>query len=85
MELGYYKREPKSNEYQRGFDAGRAVSLNENLGNFNAGRKVGIKEVVEFIGEGPFEHNHSMYGHQMDDCFACRYEAKLKEWNISGD
>ena len=48
----------------------------------NTERKVGIKEVVELIGEEPFEHNYSMYGHEVDDCFACKYEAKLKEWGI---
>ena len=44
--------------------------------------KAGIKEVVEFIGTEPFEHNYSMYGHQVDDCFACKWQDQLKKWGI---
>ena len=39
--------------------------------------KAGAKEVVDFIGKEPFEHNYFS-----DDCFACKWEAKLKEWGI---
>ena len=42
----------------------------------------GRQEVVDFIGRDAFEHNYSMYGHQTHDCFACKYEAKIKEWGI---
>jgi len=57
---------------------------------FNTGEKQGIdkgrKEVVELLGEEPFEHNYSIgiaeREHLTDDCFACRWEAKLKEWGI---
>ena len=50
--------------------------------------KAGIKKVVDFIGEEPFEHNEeyklgtSELIHHKDDCFACRYEAQLKEWGL---
>ena len=47
-----------------------------------AAHKEGRKEVVEFIGEEPFEHNYDGQEHRTDDCFACRYEAKLKEWGL---
>lgn len=43
--------------------------------------KAGIREVVELIGNDAFEHNDSMYGHAVEDCFACRWELKLKEWD----
>lgn len=49
---------------------------------YQIGKQIGREEVVEFIGEEPFEHNYSMYGHEVDDCFACRYEARLKEWGV---
>ena len=51
---------------------------------YNAILQAGIKQVVEFIGEHPFEHNTTgvyPYNH-LDDCFACRYETKLKDWGI---
>ena len=44
--------------------------------------KEGIREVVEFIGTEPFEHNYSMYGYQVDDCFACKWQDQLKKWGI---
>ena len=47
--------------------------------------KAGVKEVVDLIGKAPFEHNYSMHGHQAEDCFACEYEVKLKEWGINED
>ncbi len=40
------------------------------------------KEVVDFIGWEPFDHNYSNRGHEIDDCFACKWESKLKEWGI---
>lgn len=40
--------------------------------------KAGKREVVEFIGEKPFEH--SIHGHCTGDCFACRWQAQLKIW-----
>lgn len=47
--------------------------------------KAGIKEVVNFIGQ-PFEHNYFRHGvketHDINDCFACKFENKLKEWGI---
>ena len=49
--------------------------------------KAGQKEVVEFIGN-PFEHNEQYEAgtsnliHNVDDCFACNYEAKLKELGL---
>jgi len=49
---------------------------------FKAGKLEGRREVVDFIGEEPFEHNYDMGGHRVDDCFACLWEAKLKEWGI---
>ena len=49
---------------------------------FMTGIKAGRKEVVDFIGKEPFEHNYSQYGHEVNDCFACRYEAKLKDWGL---
>ena len=46
------------------------------------GEKLGMDKVVELVGKEPFEHNYSMSEHHIDDCFACKYEAKLKEWGI---
>ena len=42
----------------------------------------GIKLVVEFLGEEPFEHNYhrQTFEHLEDDCFACKWEAQKKEW-----
>lgn len=35
----------------------------------------GIKLVVDFIGEEPFEHNYDGQEHRTNDCFACRWQA----------
>jgi hypothetical protein len=52
---------------------------------YKEGHSAGIKEVVDFIGQ-PFEHNYFRHGveetHDINDCFACKFEAKLKEWGI---
>ncbi|KKM69272.1 hypothetical protein LCGC14_1452490 [marine sediment metagenome] len=54
---------------------------------YKRGKVDGRKEVVDFIGQ-PFEHNEqylpgaSEPTHFEDDCFACKYEAKLKEWGL---
>ena len=57
---------------------------------FEEGKKAGKQEMVEFIGKEPFEHNYLSGGfieggalitkHSIDDCFACKWQAKLKEW-----
>jgi hypothetical protein len=48
--------------------------------------KAGVKEVLDFIGENPFEHNYFRHGmnetHDVNDCFACKFDAKIKEWDI---
>lgn len=49
--------------------------------------KAGIQEVIDFIGQ-PFEHNYFRHGvngkevHDINDCFACKFEDKLKEWGV---
>ena len=74
--------------YNKGFKAGMEE---EAKGGHNAisylegkkvGEKLGMDKVVELVGKEPFEHNYSMSEHHIDDCFACKYEAKLKEWGI---
>ncbi len=47
------------------------------LKGYQAGEKAGIKEVVDFIGKEPFEHDYFS-----NDCFACKWEAKLKDWGV---
>ena len=44
--------------------------------------KAGMKKVVDFIGEEPFEHNYDGQEHLSNDCFACRWQTQLKEWGI---
>ena len=49
---------------------------------YYAGKAKGRQEVVDFIGVELFEHNYSGLVHLLDDCFACKWQAKLKEWGI---
>ena len=57
---------------------------------FPLGKQQGIKEAADFIGAGPFEHNYAMipqggkpvYTHLTDDCFACKWQAFLKERGV---
>ena len=43
-------------------------------------REEGKGEVVDFVGIDTFQHNYSMHGHQIDDCFACKWQAQLQKW-----
>ncbi len=59
------------------------VAVDEGNRAYQAGRK----EVVDFIGN-PFKHNITANAfanirvHNMEDCFACKYEAKLQKWGL---
>jgi hypothetical protein len=58
----------------------------DTLGITQEFRKEGMREVVDFLGEEPFEHNYSgiisPYSHEHNDCFACKWQAFLKENGI---
>ena len=72
------------------FKAGREEErkfILQNTDRDKRARLEGIREVVEFIGE-PFEHNikanpfAGLRIHDVEDCFACKYEVQLKVWGI---
>jgi len=52
------------------------------------GKQEGRREVAEFIGNEPFEHNISyppgseIPTHYTNDCFACRWQDQKKEWGL---
>ena len=65
------------------FKIGMEFAIKETtLETMETGKQLGRAEVVELIGD---RIKHTTSAHKFNEtslCFACRYEAKLKEWGI---